>query len=73
MNKLLRPANPFWIVLITMFLAGVMPATSLSHEEVTVLNFPRAETDNYIKVYAPMGAFGNFFTPETRRLLTSRM
>lgn len=61
MKKFPTLANPLGIALVAIFMAGVMPAISFAHEQVTVLNFPRAETDNYIKVYAPMGAFGNFF------------
>ena len=61
MKKFLTLANPFGIALAVIFMAGAMPATSLAYEEVTALNFPRAESDMYLRKISGQGAFGKFF------------
>ncbi len=61
MKKFLTLANPFGIALVVIFMAGVMPAISFAGEKVTALNFPRAESDMYLKNLSAQGEFGKFF------------
>ena len=60
MNKILTFSSPLGIALIALFIAGVMITNSFASEKVTVLNYPRAETDKFIKIYGA-GSFGKMF------------